>query len=150
MRKAVMIAASVLLLVEAVAIAAVNWILGIVVDKQDMSLAGSDPGITQVGAWTAGGVLAVALLVVAVLVFLTGLRDRAPGRVTRILVIVAAVFNGVLGILAVSMIGWPFFVFAMIELGLLVLGLLIEDEPAEPAGKAEQPDETPPAAPTPA
>jgi hypothetical protein len=126
-RRAVMISAGVLLLVEALAIAAVNWVLGIVVDRQDMSLGGSDPGITSVGAWTAGGLLSFFLVVVAVVLIITGSRDRPLGRVARILVIVCAVFDGVVAAIAAGMIGWAVFAFAAVELGLLVLSLMLVD-----------------------
>jgi hypothetical protein len=134
MRRTVMIAAGVLLLIEGVAIGAVNWVLGIVVDRQDMSLGGSDPGVTSVGAWTAGAVLVLFLAVVAVLLLVAGVRNRPLGRIARILVIVCAVFDAVVGIIAAGVIGWAIFAFTMIELGLLVLSLLMIDEEQDKGG----------------
>jgi hypothetical protein len=136
-RRAVMICAGVLLLVEALAIGAVNWVLGIVVDRQDMSLGGSDPGITSVGAWTAGGLLSFFLAVVAVVLLITGSRDRALGRVARILVTVCAVFDGVVAVIAAGVIGWAVFGFAVVELGLLVLSLMLVDDDGEAAAPPE-------------
>ncbi|CAM5238744.1 hypothetical protein STENM327S_05153 [Streptomyces tendae] len=45
---------AVVLFVEAVGVAALNWFLGIVVDRQDMSLAGLDPDMMSVSSKIGG------------------------------------------------------------------------------------------------
>jgi hypothetical protein len=131
-RKAVLISAAVLLLLEAVAIAAVNWVMGIVVDHQNMSL----------GTWIAGGVFGLFLVAICVRLFLAAFRERALGRLGRALVITGIFVNAVVGMIAVGIIGWEVFAFAMVELGLLVLSLMVagEDEaPVEPLDSSAPP-----------
>ncbi|WP_189130420.1 hypothetical protein [Wenjunlia tyrosinilytica] len=142
MRKAVLISAAVLLLLEAVAIAAVNWVMGIVVDHQNMSLGGADPDLMSLGTWIAGGVFGLFLVAICVRLFLAAFRERALGRLGRALVITGIFVNAVVGMIAVGIIGWEVFAFAMVELGLLVLSLMVagEDEaPVEPLDSSAPP-----------
>lgn len=125
LRKAVMIAAAVLLLLEAVGIVILNWVMGIVVDRQQMSLAGVDPDAMSIGTWVLGAVNGIFLAVVAVVLLRAAIRDRAPGRLGRILVIVCAVVHAVVGAAVVGLVGWAAFVGAMVVLGLLVLSVLM-------------------------
>ncbi|MEU8697502.1 hypothetical protein AB0C61_07395 [Streptomyces sp. NPDC048680] len=147
-RRPVAFIAAIVLFAEAVGIVIVNGVMATVVKNQDMSLAGMDPGAMANGTWALGGVSGLFLLLCGVLLLLAGIRDRAPGRIARIVLICCAVIHGVLGAVTVGLIGWSAFVFMMVVLGLLVLTLVMygadREEPAAKAG-AE-----PPTAPAPA
>ncbi|MFD7432488.1 hypothetical protein ACFV6Z_36295 [Streptomyces sp. NPDC059818] len=147
-RRPVAFIAAIVLFAEAVGIVVVNGVMATVVKNQDMSLAGMDPGAMANGTWALGGVSGLLLLLCGVLLLLTGIRDRAPGRIARIVLICCAVIHGVLGAVTVGLIGWTAFVFMMVVLGLLVLTLVVygadREEPAAEAGTE------PPAAPAPA
>ncbi|MFI0264899.1 hypothetical protein ACH4OW_38570 [Streptomyces sp. NPDC017056] len=123
-RRPVAWAAAVVLVAEALGVLFLNWVLSIVVDKQQMSMAGVDPGAMSTGAWVLGAVFALYLLCCAVLLARTGLRDRAPGTFGRILLVTCAVVHAVLGAFAVGLVGWGAFAAAMAVLALLVLTLL--------------------------
>lgn len=148
-RRLVAFIAALVLAVEAVGIVIINVVMGTVVKNQDMSLAGTDPDVMSKGTWALGGVSGLFLLLCAVLLVVAGARDRAPGRVARIVLICCAVVHGVLGALTVGLVGWTAFAWMMVALGLIVLALVAygpEPEP-EPEPKAE-PEQ--PAAPAPA
>lgn len=123
-RKPVAWVAATVLLAEALGVVLVNALLATVVDNQQMSLAGVDPGAMSLGAWVMGALAALYLVVCAVILLRTAIRDRAPGRVGRITLIVCAVVHGVLGALTVGLIGWAAFAFMMVVLALLVLVLV--------------------------
>ncbi|OPF77221.1 hypothetical protein VT50_0222040 [Streptomyces antioxidans] len=125
-------------MVEAVGIALLNWILGLVVDRQQMSLGGMDTDAMSIGTWVAGGLFGLYLLVCGVVLLRAAVRDRAPGRLARILLITCAVVHGLLGAFSVGLVGWAAFAFMMVVLGLIVLSLLgYEAEPSsEPAAEA--------------
>jgi hypothetical protein len=123
-RRPVAVAAALVLLVEAVGIVAINGILATFVDKQNMSLADLDPDAMVTGTWAMGGVFGLYLAACGVVVLLAGLRDRAPGRIARILLISCAIAHGVLGALTVGLVGWAAFAFMMVVLSLIVLVLL--------------------------
>ncbi|NIY66141.1 hypothetical protein [Streptomyces malaysiensis] len=130
-RRPVAAVAAVTLMLEAVGIALLNWILGLVVDRQQMSMGGIDTDAMSVGTWVAGGLFGLYLLVCGVVLLRTAVRDRAPGRLARILLITCAVVHGLLGAFSVGLVGWPAFAFMMVVLGLIVLTLLgYEAEPA--------------------
>ncbi|MGP3982122.1 hypothetical protein [Streptomyces sp. KR80] len=148
-RRPVAVVAAVLLFLEAVGIGLIHMILGIAVDRQDMSLAGLDPAAMSVSTWIMGGLFGLYLAFCGVVLLRTALRDRAPGRFARILLISCAVVHGVLGMLTVGLVGWAAFVFMMVVLGLIVLTLLAFDgrgSDGEPGG-APPADAPPPAAP---
>ncbi|GGV62299.1 hypothetical protein GCM10010277_67630 [Streptomyces longisporoflavus] len=136
-RRPVAWAGAIVLLAEAVGIALLNWFLGLVVNKQDMSLAGLDPHAMSVSTWIAGGVFGLYLALCAVVMLRSAIRDRAPGRLGRMLLISAAVVHGVLGAFSVGLVGWPAFVFMMVVLGLIVLTLVAYDK--KPAEAADEP-----------
>ncbi|MFG1810670.1 hypothetical protein [Streptomyces sp. NPDC049040] len=145
MRRGIAVATAVVLVLEALAIAFVNWILGLAVRHQEMSLAGLDPDAMAAGSWVGGGLFALFLIACAVLVARIALRDRMPGRVGRIVLIVCAVVHGVVGAVVVGLVGWWAFAALMLILCLLVGTLLLyapEDAPGAPAA-------APPAAPPP-
>ncbi|MEU1024944.1 hypothetical protein ABZ366_23160 [Streptomyces sp. NPDC005904] len=123
---------AIVLLVEAVGIVLLNWFLGLVVDNQKMSLAGLDPHAMTVAAWIGGALFGGYLALCGVLLALVGIRDRAPGRLGRLLLIGCAVVHGVLGAFCVGPVGWPAFVFMMAVLALIVLPLVAYDRAARP------------------
>ena len=105
-RRPVAFVAAIVLFGEAAGMVLVNGIMATVVDNQEMSLAG------------------LYLVLCGLVLLLTGIRDRAPGRVGRAALISCAVVHGVLGALTVGLIGWAAFVFMMVVLGLIVLTLV--------------------------
>ncbi|MCX4669499.1 hypothetical protein OG453_22925 [Streptomyces sp. NBC_01381] len=122
---------AIVLFAEAVGIALLNWFLGLVVDKQDMSLAGLDPRAMTVSTWIAGGLFGLYLALCGVILLRSAIGDRAPGRFGRLLLISAAVVHGMLGAFSVGLVGWPAFVFMMVVLGLIVLTLVAYDKKAQ-------------------
>ncbi|MET7305707.1 MULTISPECIES: hypothetical protein [unclassified Streptomyces] len=144
MRRPVAFVAAIVLFGEAAGMVLVNGILATVVDNQEMSLAGLDPAAMSAGAWVMGGVAGLYLVLCGLVLLLTGIRDRAPGRVGRAALIGCAVVHGVLGALAVGLIGWAAFVFMMVVLGLIVLTLVAygngsgTSSPNEKGGGAEE------------
>lgn len=145
MRKAVLIATGVLLIIEAVGIALLNLVLGLVVDRQRMSLAGMDPDVMSVGTVVLGVVSGLCLVAVAVLLLRSGLAGRPLGSVARVLVIVCAVIHGLIGAMLVGLAGWAAFTGAMAVLALLVLSLLLipEDDAPGYAGPVDAPPPPP-------
>ncbi|WP_406429369.1 hypothetical protein [Streptomyces sp. NBC_01589] len=143
-RRPVAFVAAIVLFGEAVGMVLVNGILATVVDNQKMSLAGLDPAAMSTGAWVMGGVAGLYLVLCGLVMLLTGIRDRAPGRVGRAALISCAVVHGVLGALTVGLIGWAAFVFMMVVLGLIVLTLVAygngsgTSSPNEKGGGAEE------------
>ncbi|MFF9477732.1 hypothetical protein [Streptomyces sp. NPDC014733] len=147
-RRPVAVVAAVVLILEAGGIVLLNWILSIVVDRQQMSLAGLRPGAMTAGALAAGALAALFLLGCAALLLRTALRDRPPGTFARIALIVCAVAHAVLGAFSVGMAGWLAFAALMAVLALLVLTLVAYGErPAAPDLRTE-PEDPAPAAPT--
>ncbi|MEW1689056.1 hypothetical protein ACIQOF_18695 [Streptomyces sp. NPDC091265] len=146
-RRTVAFIAAIVLFAEAVGIVIINGVLATVVKGQDMSMAGMDPGAMANGTWVMGGVSGLFLLVCGVLLLLAGIRDRAPGRGARIVLICCAVIHGVLGALTVGLVGWSAFVFMMVVLALIVLALVAYGTgPEEPAAGAESGQPSAPAA----
>ncbi|MEU1148511.1 hypothetical protein ACFYO9_04160 [Streptomyces sp. NPDC005863] len=140
---------AVVLLAEAVGIALLNWFLGLVVDKQDMSLAGLDPHAMTVSTWIAGLLFGGYLALCAVVLARTAARDRAPGTFGRVLLISCAVVHGLLGAFCVGLVGWVAFVFMMVVLGLIVLPLVAYEKKAQRDGGAGDAVGVPTAATTP-
>lgn len=140
MRRPVAFVAALALFAEAVGVVLVNGVLATVVENQDMSLAGLEPGAMSGGTWVMGGVSGFCLLLCGLVLLLTGIRDRAPGRLGRIALVVCAVAHGVLGALAVGLLGWIAFAFLMVVLGLIVLTLVAYGpEGDRPAGAGPLP-----------
>ncbi|MFE4215332.1 hypothetical protein [Streptomyces sp. NPDC056844] len=127
MRRPVAFVTAIVLFVEAVGIVLVNGVLATVAGNQSMSLAGMDPDAMVTGTWVMGGVSGVLLVLCGLIPLLAGIRDRAPGRLGRIALIACAVVHGVLGALAVGLIGWAAFAFLMVVLALIVLTLVTFD-----------------------
>jgi hypothetical protein len=144
MRRGVAATAAVVLVLEAFGLAFINWVMGLAVRHQSMSLAGLDPAAMAAGAWVAGGLIAVFLICCAVVLARTALHDRAPGRLGRLLLISAAVLHVVLGAAVVGLVGWPAYALMMVIFALVVLSLFMygttsatpaDDEPG-PAASA--------------
>ncbi|GAA1309361.1 hypothetical protein GCM10009647_031520 [Streptomyces sanglieri] len=136
-RRPVAFVAAIVLFVEAVGIVLINGILATVVKNQTMSLAGMDPAVMSNGTWAMGGVFGLYLLLCGLLLLLAGIRDRAPGRFARIVLIVCAVVHAVLGALTVGLVGWTAFASMMVVLGLIVLTLVAYG--TRPDGSADEP-----------
>ncbi|WP_327258854.1 MULTISPECIES: hypothetical protein [unclassified Streptomyces] len=149
-RRPVAFVAAIVLFVEAVGIVLINGILATVVKNQDMSLAGLESDAMSSGTWAMGGVFGLYLLLCGLVLLLTGIRDRAPGRAGRIALIGCAVVHGVLGALTVGLVGWTAFGFMMVVLGLIVLTLVAYGPRPEPGPEAVRPaDDAGPNAPAP-
>ncbi|MER7763896.1 hypothetical protein [Streptomyces sp. NPDC097619] len=129
--------AALLLFGEALGFVLVNHVLGTVARRQSMSIAGTNPDLMVTGTYVLGAVMGVFLACCAVVLALTGLRDRAPGRAARILLIVCVVVHVVLGALAVGLVGWGGFAFMALVLTLLMLSLTLYGK--APRGKAGAP-----------
>ncbi|MFI0784646.1 hypothetical protein ACH4Q6_03480 [Streptomyces lydicus] len=127
-RRPVALVAAVVLVLESCGIVLLNWILSIVVDRQQMSLAGLEPGAMSTGSWVGGGVFGLYLLLCAVILVRTALRDRAPGGFARIVLISAVVVHGMVGAFAIGLVGWLAFVAMMVVLALLVFTLVAYGE----------------------
>ncbi|MEU8489650.1 hypothetical protein [Streptomyces sp. NPDC048641] len=140
-RRPVAWVAAIVLFAEAIGIALLNWFLGLVVDRQDMSLAGLDPRAMSVSAWIAGGLFGIYLVLCGIVLVRTAVRDRAPATFGRILLISAAVVHGLLGAFSIGLVGWLAFVFMMVVLGLIVLTLVAYDrkEQGDGAGAGQAP-----------
>jgi MFS family permease len=148
MRRGIAVGAAVALVLEAVAIGFVNWILGLAVRDQNMSLAGLKPSVMSAGSWAGGALFGLFLAGCAVLAARIAWRDRMVGRLGRIVLIVCAVVHGVVGAVVVGLVGWWAFAAMMVILGLLVATLLQyapEDQPRPVAPAPEHPGEAPPA-----
>lgn len=130
-RRPVAWVAAIVLLTEAVGFVFVNGLMATVVDNQRMSLAGLDPDAMSTGTWGAGFALGLYLVGCAALLTRTAITDRGFGRVARPVLISCAILHGVLGALAVGLVGWAAFLFMMVVLGLIVLTLVAYGERAE-------------------
>ncbi|MEV8537638.1 hypothetical protein [Streptomyces sp. NPDC051572] len=124
------------LFVEALGVAALNWFLGIVVDRQDMSLAGLDPDAMSVSSKVGGIVFGLYFALCGVVALLVALRDRAPAGFGRILLISVAVVHGLLGAFAWGLVGPGAFVSMVVVLALVVLLLMTYDRLEGPSGGA--------------
>jgi hypothetical protein len=123
---------AIVLLVEALGVALLNWFLGVVVDRQRMSMAGLDSHAMSVSSKAAGVVFGLYFAVCGFAALLVAVRDRPPSGIWRILLISAAVVHGLLGAFTVGLVGWGAFAFMMVVLGLIVLTLMTYDRPEDP------------------
>ncbi|AEN12022.1 MULTISPECIES: hypothetical protein [unclassified Streptomyces] len=123
-RRTVAVVTAIVLFGEAVGIVLVNAVLASVVDNQQMSLAGMDPGAMSTGTWVLGVLSGVLLVLCGLIPLVAAVRDRAPGRFARIALIGCAVVHGVLGALAVGLVGWAAFGVMTAVLALLVWTLV--------------------------
>ncbi|WP_340558533.1 hypothetical protein [Streptomyces sp. GSL17-111] len=143
-RRPVAAATGVVLILEGLGLVAVHWVLSLFVHGQSMSLDGLDPGHMMWGTRAAGLALGGFVALCGVLALRTALRDRSPGRAARAALVGCAVTHGVLGAVAVGLVGWDAFALLMTVLALLVLTLLSYAAPhpsvtAEPSGDGRGP-----------
>ncbi|AKZ57788.1 Integral membrane protein [Streptomyces ambofaciens ATCC 23877] len=123
---------AVVLFAEAVGVAALNWFLGIVVDRQDMSLAGLDPDMMSVSSKIGGVVFGLYFALCGLVALLVAVRDRPPAGLGRVLLVSAAVVHGLLGAFGWGLVGWHAFLFMIVVLALVVLLLMTYDAQARP------------------
>ncbi|MEV6289030.1 hypothetical protein AB0M41_01055 [Streptomyces sp. NPDC051896] len=123
---------AIVLLAEAFFIGALNWFLGVVVDRQDMSLAGLDPDVMATSSKIGGLVFGLYFALCALVAVLVAIRDRAPAGFGRVLLISVAVVHGLLGAFAWGLVGWTAFLFMVAVLGLVVLLLMTYDRDGGP------------------
>ncbi|MEU5756049.1 hypothetical protein [Streptomyces sp. NPDC047829] len=135
-RRPVAWAVAVVLFVEAVGVAALNWFLGIVVDRQDMSLAGLDPDMMSVSSKIGGVVFGLYFALCGLVALLVAVRDRPPAGVGRVLLVSAAVVHALLGAFGWGLVGWHAFLFMVLVLALIVLLLMTYDTRTGPAAGA--------------
>ncbi len=132
LRRSVAAAGALILVVEAVGIVLLHIFLGMVVDEQQMSMAGLEPRSMSLSAVVAGAVFGGYLLLCAVVLIRTAIRDKAPTGLLRIVLISAAVVHGLLGAATVGLVGWLAFLFMMVVLGLIVWSLVAYNTDAPP------------------
>ncbi|MFF8941094.1 hypothetical protein ACF1A5_02225 [Streptomyces sp. NPDC014864] len=118
---------AVVLFAEAFGVAALNWFLGMVVDRQKMSLAGLDPDMMSTSSKAGGVVFGLYFALCGVVALIVALRGRRPAGLGRVLLISAAVVHGLLGAVAWGLVGWSAFLFMVVVLGLIVLLLMTYD-----------------------
>lgn len=133
LRRSVAGAAALILVVEAVGLVLLHIFLSMVVDEQQMSMAGLHPRSMSLSTVIAGALFGGYLVLCAGVLLRTAVRDRAPAGFLRILLISAAVVHGLLGAASVGLVGWLAFLFMMVVLGLIVWSLVSYsvDEPPE-------------------
>ncbi|MFD3539556.1 hypothetical protein ACFWUQ_08650 [Streptomyces sp. NPDC058662] len=136
--------AAIVLVAEAAVLVLVHVVLGRTTANQSMSIAGSDPDVMSKATYGMGAGMGAFLLLCAVVIAVAAVRDRAPARPARILLITAAVTHGLLGILAVALVGWAAFTVMMLILCLLVLVLMLYAGEREAAPKARDTPPPPP------
>jgi len=123
---------AIVLFVEALGIGLVNWFLGVVVDRQNMSMAGLDTDMMSTSSKVAGVVFGLYFALCGLVALLVAVRDRAPSGFGRILLISAAVVHGLLGAFTVGLVGWGAFSVMMVVLALILLVLMTYDRSAGP------------------
>ena len=138
MRRPVAWIVALVLFVEALGIAAFNWFLGVVVDHQDMSLAGLDPDMMSLSSKIGGVVFGLYFALCGLVALLVALRNRQPAGLGRVLLISAAVVHGLLGAFTWGLVGWQAFAFMIVVLALIVLVLVSYDGQGSPAAAEPQ------------
>ncbi|MFH8800246.1 hypothetical protein ACH4F6_11715 [Streptomyces sp. NPDC017936] len=126
-RRPVAAIVALVLFAEALGVAALNWFLGVVVDRQDMSLAGLDPDTMATSSKAGGVVFGLYFALCGLVALLVAVRDRPPAGFGRVLLISAAVVHGLLGAFAWGLVGVSAFVLMVVVLALIVLLLMTYD-----------------------
>ncbi|MGW7546266.1 hypothetical protein ACWGKQ_34940 [Streptomyces sp. NPDC054770] len=119
---------AVILFAEAFGIAAFNWFMGVVVDHQQMSLAGLDADKMSVSAKAGAVVFGLYFALCGLVALLVAVRNRAPAGLGRVLLISVAVVHGLLGAVAWGLIGPAAFGYMLVVLALVVLLLMTYDQ----------------------
>ncbi|MFI9214149.1 hypothetical protein ACIGW7_39220 [Streptomyces sp. NPDC053253] len=146
-RRPIALVTAAVLFLEAPGIVAINAVMAGFVEAQSMSLDGMDPDAMVAGTWGLGIGSGVALVLCALVALVAGIRDRRPGRVGRGLLVGCAVVHGILGAVAVGLLGWPSFAFLMTVVGLVVLTLVAYGKETDvPEKETDAPEEAPAAA----
>ncbi|CAM5402681.1 hypothetical protein GCM10010222_06240 [Streptomyces tanashiensis] len=140
-RRPIALVTAAVLFLEAPGIVAINAVMAGFLEAQSMSLDGMDPDAMVAGTWGLGIASGAALLLCALVALVAGIRDRRPGRLGRGLLIGCAIVHGLLGAVAVALLGWPAFTFLVAVLGLLVLTLVAYGK--EDDKEADAPEEAP-------
>ena len=117
--------AAVVVFGAAVLLGLLHWILGLVADRQEMSVGGVSTTTISLSAWVGGAVLALFLLLCGALLVRVSVTDRPPRRLARVALVGSAVLHAVLGALAVGLVGWPAFAGLMVVFALIVLTLTL-------------------------
>ncbi|MGV9554214.1 hypothetical protein [Streptomyces sp. NPDC003401] len=149
-RRPVAVVVAVVLVLEALGVAALNWFLGIVVDRQDMSLAGLDPDVMSTSSKAGGVVFGLYFAFCGLVALLVAVRDRPPAGLGRVLLVSAAVVHGLLAAVAWGLVGWPAFLSMVVVLALIVLLLMTYDRHEGPAAATAEPRDEEPGGPGPA
>ncbi|EKX67695.1 hypothetical protein Sipo8835_09220 [Streptomyces ipomoeae] len=126
-RRPVAVVTAIVLFAEALGIAGLQWFLGTVVDRQQMSLAGLDPDAMSVGSKAGGVLFGLYFAFCGLVALLVAVRGRPAAGLGRILLISVAVVHGLLGAFTVGLVGWGAFAFMMVALALVVLTLMTYD-----------------------
>lgn len=134
-RRPVALVGALVLLLEAVGMMLIHIFLSMVVDDQQMSLAGLEPRSMTVGTVVGGVVFGGYLVLCAAVLLHMAVRDRPPRHFPRVLLISAAVVHGLLGAFSISLVGWVAFLCMMLVLGLVVWSLVTYGERSEAAGR---------------
>ncbi|MEZ7007845.1 hypothetical protein [Streptomyces sp. AD55] len=142
-RRPVACIVAVVLFAEAFGAVALNWFLGVVVDRQEMSLAGLDPDVMSVSSKAAGVAFGAFLALCGLVALLVAVRGRRPAGLGRALLIGAAVVHGLLGAVAWGLVGPGAFAVMILILALLVLLLMTHDGQG-PRGTRESPGDREP------
>ncbi|PRH79637.1 hypothetical protein C6N75_08630 [Streptomyces solincola] len=124
-RRAIALAAGIVLLLEAVGTVLLHLVLAVVMGGQRMSLDGLDPDHMVTGIRVLGFVFGAFLALCGVLLLVVAVRNRPPTRPVRILLIACAVVHGLLGAVCVGLVGWAAFTVMMAVLALLVAALVL-------------------------
>ncbi|WP_112470655.1 hypothetical protein [Streptomyces triticisoli] len=125
---------AVVLFAEAFAVAALNWFLGELVHRQQMSLADLDPNVMSTSSKIGGVLLGLYFALCGLVALLVAVRGHRPAGLGRALLVSVAVVHGLLGALAWGLVGWRGFLFMVLVLGLVVLLLMTHDHKEGPAG----------------
>ncbi|MEX3103545.1 hypothetical protein DF268_44595 [Streptomyces sp. V2] len=118
---------AVVLLAEAFGVALLNWILGTLVGRQHMSLAGLDPDVMANSSKISGFVFAAYFAFCALVALLVAIRGHRPAGLGRVLLISAAVVHGLLAAVAWGLVGATAFATMVAVMALIVLLLMTHD-----------------------
>ncbi|MDH6225351.1 cation transport ATPase [Streptomyces sp. MJP52] len=128
-RRAVAVVLASVMFAEAAGVAWLNWFLAMMVEGQRMSLDGLDPDVVARSSRIGAVLFALFFVACGVLVLVSAVRGRAPGRFGTGLLVTVAVVHGLLGAAALALVGVE--AFAVLA-AVLVLVLLFLSTPGRP------------------